>query len=314
MERELLQKIKNLIEEEEAKLRREAEEGVQEELTDVYRGSRYLNKGKMIAFHPHARENWCGSHRHDYVELAYVLQGSCTHIVEGKRLTIKKGELLFLSQRAHHEIPPAGEDDLMINIIIQPEFFEKIFLIIGEEETPLHRFLLDCLCKRRWEVSYLHFKVENERFIQNLMENMLETLIRDVPNKHNVLQITMGLLFLHLMNYTDSLASVQERDKMAVQALQYIETNYCEGSLQELAKLLSYDFHSLSRDIRQKTGKTYTQLVQEKRLSQACFYLRNTDMSVEEISRKVGYENISFFYRLFRSRYGASPRRYRHEK
>jgi len=314
MDQELLQKIRELVEEEEARLRWEAEEGVQEELTEVYRGSRYLEKGEMIAFHPHARENWCGSHRHDYVELAYVVQGSYTHIVEGKRLTIRKGELLFLSQRAHHEIPPATEEDLMINIIIQPEFFEKIFLIIGEEETPLHRFLLDCLCKRRWEVSYLHFRVENERFIQNLMENMLETLIYGMPNKHNMLQITMGLLFLHLMNHVDALASVQTRDKMAVQVLQYIEKNYCQGSLQELAQMLSYDFHSLSRDIKQKTGKTYTQLVQEKRLSQACFYLRNTDMSVEEISRRTGYENVSFFYRLFRSRYGVSPRRYRQGK
>lgn len=314
MDKELFECIKKLIEEEEEMIRRDVREGKLEEHVDVYRSNRYLNNGKMITLYPHARDHLCDRHRHDYVELAYVIQGSYTHIVEGERLKIKKGELLFLSQRAHHEILPAGENDLMINVIIKPEFFEKIFLIIGEEETPLHCFLLDCLCKRKWDIDYLHFKVENERFVQNLIENMLETLIKDVPNKHNMLQITLGLLLLHLMNHVDTLASVQERDKMTVQVLRYIEDNYCEGSLKELAQLLSYDFHGLSRDIRKKTGKTYTQLVQEKRLSQACFYLRNTDMSVEEISRRVGYENISFFHRLFRDKYGISPRLYRREK
>ena len=314
MERELLEAIKRLIEEEEEMLRANVLEGKTEEPVEVYRSNSYLNKGKMITLYPHARGNHCQSHRHDYVELAYVIQGSYTHIVEGKTLKIRKGEILFLSQRAHHEILSAKKEDLMINIIIKPEFFEKIFLIIGEEETPLHCFLLDCLCKRKWEIDYLHFKVENERFVQNLMENMLETLINDVPNKHNILQITLGLLLLHLMNHVDTLASVQERDRMTVQVLRYIEDNYCEGSLKELAQILSYDFHSLSREIRKKTGKTYTQLVQEKRLSQACFYLRNTDMSVEEISRRVGYENVSFFHRLFHSRYGVSPRRYKYER
>lgn len=314
MDKKLFEYIKKLIEKEEEMIRRDALEGKLEEPADVYRSNRYLNKGKMITLYPHARCQACDRHRHDYVELAYVIQGSYTHIVEGERLKIKKGELLFLSQRAHHEILPAGENDLMINVIIKPEFFEKIFLIIGEEETPLHCFLLDCLCKRKWDIDYLHFKVENERFVQNLIENMLETLIKDVPNKHNMLQITLGLLLLHLMNHVDTLASVQERDKMSVQVLRYIEDNYCEGSLKELAQLLSYDFHGLSRDIRKKTGKTYTQLVQEKRLSQACFYLRNTDMSVEEISRRVVYENISFFHRLFRDKYGISPRLYRREK
>jgi len=42
-----------------------------------------------------------------------------------------------------------------------------------------------------------------------------------------------------------------------------------------------------------------------------CFLLKNTNMTIEEIASNVGYENISFFYRLFKKRYGTSPKKYK---
>ena len=79
----------------------------------------------------------------------------------------------------------------------------------------------------------------------------------------------------------------------------------------ELAKKLRYEPSWLSREIKRRTGKTYTQLVQEKRLSQAAFLLRNTQRNVSEISIAVGYDNISYFHRIFEKVYGKSPRHYR---
>ena len=81
--------------------------------------------------------------------------------------------------------------------------------------------------------------------------------------------------------------------------------------LTEAAQLLHYDLCWLSRQLKQKTGKTYTQLAQEKRLAQAAFLLRSTDRNVADISVAVGYENISYFHRIFAAAYGKSPKHYR---
>jgi AraC-like DNA-binding protein len=81
--------------------------------------------------------------------------------------------------------------------------------------------------------------------------------------------------------------------------------------LTEVAKKLHYDPSWLSREIKRKTGKTFTQLIQEKRLAQAAFLLKNTDRNVSDISLAVGYENASYFYRIFENKYGKSPRHYR---
>ena len=117
-------------------------------------------------------------------------------------------------------------------------------------------------------------------------------------------------LFLELLNVTERL-DWDDRESIILQLLRYIDGHYADGSLAEAAKLLHCDISTLSREIRKKTGKTYTELVQEKRMNQASFLLRTTDSLIEDIALAVGYENVSYFHRLFRKNYGMSPRQYR---
>lgn len=51
--------------------------------------------------------------------------------------------------------------------------------------------------------------------------------------------------------------------------------------------------------------------MQEKRLAQAAFLLKNTDRNVDDIAGAVGYENMGYFHRLFKDVFGVSPRHYR---
>ena len=99
-----------------------------------------------------------------------------------------------------------------------------------------------------------------------------------------------------------------------MKVLSYVESHYADGSLTELAQQLHYDLYTLSREIKRSTGKTYTQLVQEKRLAQAAFLLKNTEKNVSDIAAVVGYENVSFFHRIFLKNYGVSPKQYRDKK
>ena len=116
---------------------------------------------------------------------------------------------------------------------------------------------------------------------------------------------------MQLLGHTENLKTPDQEQAVIFQMLSYIENHYASGSLTELAGLLHYDLYSLSREIKRKTGKTYTQLVQEKRLAQAAFLLKNTDRNVDDIGRAVGYENIGYFHRIFREAFGESPRCFR---
>ena len=270
-----------------------------------------LAAGKLITIRPHTRFIHFPEHTHDYVEVIYMCSGQTTHIVNGKRMELRQGELLFLSQSATHEVSRAEETDVAVNFIVLPDFFASTLPAIGEENTPLRSFLVDCLCGQNTGPGYLHFEVSKVRPIQNLVENLLWILLEDTTNKRKMAQMTMALLFLQLVGRSDKLLTDDGEDAAVLRVLRYVEANYRSGSFAEIAEQLHYDPSWLSREIKRKTGKTYTQLVQEKRLAQAAFLLKNTDRNVSDISVAVGYENVSYFHRIFGEAYGKSPRQYR---
>lgn len=270
-----------------------------------------LSRGKLITVRPHTRFVRFPRHTHDYVEAIYMCMGKTTHYINGNEVILKSGELLFLSQNAEQEILPAGTEDLAVNFIILPEFFDTAVMMMGDEETPLRKFLVDCMKNNSENAGYLHFKVSDIVPVQNLIENLLWSLLHKNTNRRRIIQNTMGLLFLHLMDYTERLEYGDNRDEAIIKALSYIENNYASASLTELARRQHYDFAWYSREIKKKTGSTFTELVQQKRLSQAAFMLKNTDINIADISVKTGYDNISYFHRLFKEKFGLTPHEYR---
>lgn len=269
-----------------------------------------LSAGKLITVRPHTRFIDFPEHKHDYVEVVYMCSGESIHIVNGKEVHLAQGELLFLSQSATHGVHKTREGDIAANFIVLPDFFSTSLSVIGEEETPIRRFLVDCLCGQDNGPGFLHFRVSDIVPIQNLIENLLWILLNETPNRRRMSQMTMELLLMQLLGHTDALVS-EDQDEAVWQVLRYVEANYTRGSLTELADGLHYDLSWLSREIKRKTGKTYTQLVQEKRLAQAAFLLKNTDRNVADIAVAVGYENISYFHRIFQATYDKSPKHYR---
>ena len=276
---------------------------------NVVNSRKLLDAGKLITVRKHTRFIDFPLHTHDYVEVVYMCKGSTLHIINGKKIKLSEGELLFLSQHAKQEIKKASENDIAVNFIVLPEFFNSTLSIIGEEETPLKKFITDCLCKKGG-VGYLHFKVSEILPVQNLVENLIWTLINETKNKIKINRTTMELLFLQLLSHTDLLAYDNPEEETVIKVLKYVEENYVNGSLTEASNLLHHDICWLSREIKRKTGRSYTEIVQSKRLSQAVFLLKNTNMKISDISIAVGYDNISYFHRLFYKEYGVSPKKY----
>lgn len=281
--------------------------------TDTVDAGKLLEAGKLISVRPHTRFVHFPRHTHNYIEVIYMCSGSTRHVVNGEDVLLEQGELLFLSQNAVQEIYPAGENDIAVNLIVLPEFFEYGLNMMEPEENQLRSFIIDCLRGDSRAAGYLHFKVADVLPVQNLVENLIWSIWNKQPNRRRINQATMGLLFLQLMNCTDRLETDGNagQQKLMISVLSYIEKHYRDGELTQLAEQLHYDVYWLSREIKRRTGKTYTELLQAKRLSQAAFLLAATGMTVPEVAEAVGYENVSYFHRIFQSKYGITPRKYR---
>ncbi|MDO5399972.1 MAG: AraC family transcriptional regulator [Eubacteriales bacterium] len=315
MDREILARLSKITAEEQSILdgRTTIDRGLyMQGRSSIVNAKKLLASGKLITIRPHTRFIHFPEHTHDYVEVVYMCAGRTRHIVSGRQIELAQGDLLFLSQSCTHEVCRAEKQDIAVNFIVLPDFFNAP-LAAMEEETPLRRFLVDCLCRQNSGPGYLHFDVSGVKPIENLIENLLWTLLEETPNKRKMSQMTMALLFLQLTGRAETLVPGDQEDAAVIQVLRCIESDYAGCSFGKISAQLHYDPSWLSRKIKAATGKTFTQLVQEKRLAQAAFLLKNTNRNVSDISVAVGYENISYFHRIFAAAFGKSPRRYRND-
>lgn len=272
-----------------------------------------LDDGRLIQVRTHTRFIHFPKHTHNYIEVVYMCCGSTHHVINGEDIILEQGELLFLNQKATQEIYEAGDSDIAVNFIILPEFFDYGLKMIESEENMLRDFIIDCLRSENESSGYLLFRVAEVLPIQNLIENLIWTVINRQPNIRSINQATMGLLFLQLMNHMDKLETDKSsgQQKMMITVLSYVEEHYRDGELRDLAKQVHYNLSWLSKEIKKQMGMTYTELVQIKRLSQAAYLLSTTSMSVIDVAMAVGYDNISFFHRIFHKKYRMTPRQYR---
>ena len=271
-----------------------------------------LEEGKLITVRKHTRFVDFEKHRHNYVEMMYVVEGSIVHIIDDKRIELKKGDFLLLNQGISHSILRANYDDVGINFICLPEFF-SIPLSMLQNKNILAEFIA-LTFRNNTEPFYLLFRLKENKQIENLMENMINSLVHNYPNEDIINQYTMGLVFLYLLNHLEDLSSnssMNYKETIVEIVLEYISNNYKDANLTKIANETHQSVTVLSKLIKNKTGSTFLELLQEERFKHACKMLKNTSLSIEDIALSVGYENQSYFFRQFKKRLNMTPRQYR---
>ncbi|MBA1392461.1 AraC family transcriptional regulator, partial [Lactobacillus sp. XV13L] len=83
--------------------------------------------------------------------------------------------------------------------------------------------------------------------------------------------------------------------------------NYASISLDKTAKHFGFNPKYFSSLVKQKTGKSFVEHVDERRMEEARNLLARPDISVKEIIRRVGYSGKSFFYKKFNEYYHETP-------
>lgn len=268
-----------------------------------------LAKGKLITVRPHTRFAEFPRHAHNYIEIMYMCSGQTVHTIDGEPpLTLRAGELLFLNQHVSHAVRRAEENDIGVNFIVLPQFFDYALELIGTGNV-VGKFLVGGLRQSGGDMGCLHFRVADVPIVQNLVENLAWSIVYPQPNARKINQITMGLLLLQLLNYTQELETPGGSQVLTV--LREIEENYRTVDLTWLAKELHVSLPYLSSAVHEATGRTFKELLLEKRLTKAASLLLETRLPVQDVISAVGYENTSYFYRVFRERFGCSPRDYR---
>lgn len=279
----------------------------------VIESEKFLSKDHMITLRKHTRFIDFPKHKHDYIEINYVYNGSFHQRIGNEEISLGKGEMVFLNQHIEHEIKACSEEDIIINFIIQPRFFEFIFSYLNSENM-VSDFLINSLYSSTQKGQYLYFQVAHIDNIQDLMKKIIDEMMRPTLLSDSSIKLYMGLFIIELIKNSDKIVkkhTYSMQHYLIVEVLKYIEENYRNATLYEVSDRLNQTHYSLSKAIKKATSFTFKELLQERRLNKAKEFLENTTLPIAEIVDKVGYENISYFYRIFKKRYHLTPKAYR---
>jgi mannose-6-phosphate isomerase-like protein (cupin superfamily) len=244
MNQELLKELLQITDEEKSILDQQAK--VSKELYTsktnfIIESEKFLSKEKMIMVRQHTRFVDFPLHKHDYIEVNYVYNGKLEQTVGGKPIILKKGELLLLNQHIEHEIKACAKEDIVINFIIRPAFFDFIFSYLSSGNI-VSDFLLSSLYNNTQNGQFLYFKVSEVEDIQDLIRKMIHEIMYPTTFSESAIKLYMGLFMIELIKNSDRVERKEEASithYLVVESLKYIEEHYKEASLYELAEQLT---------------------------------------------------------------------------
>lgn len=270
------------------------------------------NHKKYVTMRKHTRYINFPKHRHDFMELTYVLSGQVTHVLDNEEVTIKAGQLLILNQYIDHSINLTTKEDIAINFFIHPDYLLEIVRSISENNI-VTKFLLNTIYSSSHNAQYIFFDSSQIRQVDTIMSSLIKSFLKSQKLSDVSKKMYFVLLFIELIRHIHK-ARFGHMDAVQthtiLEALKYIEEEYQSANMKILSTRLGIPSYIISREVKKYTGKTFTELLQKYRLQKATYLIQNTDYSMSTIAEEVGYENISYFYRLFNKTFGVTPKEY----
>ena len=257
-------------------------------------------------------------HTHDYIELAYVVEGKFRQRILGRDIVFGRGELCLIDKNCLHQDYLLDEPAAILFLGIANDMFAEI---MDENVTTqkIISFLQSALLKRKDLQQYLHFRAGSATGAAAELEYCLCLLLKELHDREvGSSYICKGLLLrifrIISARYEFSL-SKEERKTMNwiifEEISDYIRSHYATVTIQELVREFHFQEDYFNRLIKSKTGLTYSAYVQQIRLERAEHMLTASDRSIEEISEMAGYHNKGYFYKIFQEKYGMTPAKYR---
>lgn len=245
-------------------------------------------------------------HRHDFSEVFWVSQGHGTHWINGEEIPLHPGVLVMMRPSDGHAFRSDARGVLVQNIAIRPNVFAQLkrrhflhddtFWNGAAPRIPRHHELnasqLNRLATAFDELSFATWDAfSTERFLLNLL------FILQSPPHH------AGAPRASQPDMPDWLATAL--------ALWRGEVKYFGAGTPALAQLAGRSPEHISRTLRECTGRTPTDYLNETRMAYAAHQLAVTNRKILDIAMECGFDSLGHFYFVFQKSQGCPPRAYR---
>lgn len=269
----------------------------------------------FVIYHSVVPDHFTGFpvHWHEEIEITIITSGKANYYIDLNSYEVEEGDILILRPSVLHSLRQKGNlrfvsETILFNLNIvnnnlvdscSVKYFSPILNnavnvspIIKKDTEGYERIkeiLVDIyMCYHEKEVGY-------------------ELLL-----KSNIL-ILFNKLYKYLIIEKKSVSETQNYMVEKIkEILNYIEKNYSEPiTINDLSILSNMSEYHLMRTFKKCTGMTCIEYINNYRLTIASRFLKTTNLSIMNISIDVGFNNISYFNKLFKERFNLTPKEYR---
>lgn len=252
-------------------------------------------------------------HWHEEIEIVYALQGCAKYIVDFQEYIIQEGDILIIPPLSLHSFEQ-----------YESHSFEAGTIIFGQ--NMINGNPLDAC-----STKYIRPVFQNDVYLPVFLAkanphnkdiaDLLRAVFHEHVEKKAAYELRIRILFLQFINYfyeKELVHGGQQKSISSHMAAQiklitnYIAEHYSEKiTLEELASFANISVYHLSHIFKKCTGKSPNEYVNEYRLTMAADRLAHEDTQILNIAIDSGFNNISYFNRAFKRKYGMTPKEYR---
>ncbi|SHK65847.1 AraC family transcriptional regulator [Hespellia stercorisuis] len=251
------------------------------------------------------------THWHDDFEFIVIKKGAGTVHVDLVEYPVFAGDVIIVLPGKLHSIEEKKGYTMEYENII----FRGDFLLSKHEDVCSQAFLIPLMQGHLTTDCHIHSSLSYYTDFTTIISS-IDLLSHDRPTGFQlaVKGYLYQLFFLLISNQHKDIPNPtgqKNLDKVKL-VIKYIEEHYAEPiTLSQMAELCHYSDSHFMKFFRQQMKDSFVHYLNEYRLTMAARLLTTTSCSVLEIAAMVGFDNLSYFNRLFKKRYGVTPRQMR---
>jgi AraC family cel operon transcriptional repressor len=247
-------------------------------------------------------------HNHDFYEFFLITSGKCIHYVNGQTQKLGEGALVFIRpEDTHCHDYDEGNDCQFINLAFMNIAVEEVLNFLGKP-SDFHELLTSITPPYAMLPS-----LEKERFISGCEDFRVLSTIDKKSARIHIRGMLADLLTRYFLVFRNKKAEGIPLWFETLLTQMQKQENFTAG-IDKMYELSGRSSGHVNRLFRQYLHIRPTTFINQLRLNFAKSLLLTSEMSIIDISMHSGFENLTYFYRLFKQHFGITPLSLREKK
>ncbi|CUO66142.1 Uncharacterized HTH-type transcriptional regulator ypdC [[Eubacterium] contortum] len=267
-------------------------------------------------------------HQHDAVEIMFVLEGYVEHRIEDQRYFCNAGQCCILNKWIRH-IESYSSDYKAIFLLLSDDFitmlsrFNHLFnspKSINLQSSSILEKLLTLIQNSSYKKCYIDFRprcynTEVQAVFQEIFDHIMSyckhtNVSSTFFSAGYIMQFFTLLGNTTFFNGKNIFLDAESGEYLFRQIVHILETYHGNVSRADMESILHYSGNYINKTINKFTGKSLCEYKNEFAMKYARDLLIKEQLSINEIMRKIGFSNKTYFYKCFKKVFHMTPKEY----